>query len=742
LDLLKDLNEDQRRAVELADGKVLVLAGAGSGKTRVLVHRIAWALERGLASPDEIVAVTFTNKAAAEMKDRVARLLAAGEAPDRVGTFHSICLRMLRREAPRLGYRAGFQVFDTDDSLRLIKDGLKEARLDSQAASPGEILRRISSAKNAGIDPAESEQFWRGPMGEVYAAAYQSYQSGLRRMNAMDFDDLIVNALTLFQKHPDRAALWSGSCRYLLVDEYQDTNRPQYLLVRALSEVHGNLCVVGDEDQSIYRFRGADIGNILSFQKDFPDAELVKLTRNYRSTGSILSASNSLVRNNTERIGKDLWTDAGRGDAVRFVRLPGDREEASFVTRLMQEWRASALLEVAAILYRTNAQSRLFEESLIGAGIPYRIFGSLRFYDRKEIRDLMAYLKLAVNPADDISFKRAVNVPPRGIGAAAMLSIESLAARAGKSLHDALAEALAAGTVPARAAARASEFMTILAEMREKIAAPSGGDAPGEIVRFLVKRIDYDEYLHRTEESEAESRLENVSQLIDAAREAGGPEGLQGFLDRASLVSDAESVAGERGVNLMTLHSAKGLEFDLVCLVGLEEGLCPHARTLESESEIEEERRLAYVGMTRARKRLYLTAAETRRTFGETAPAKLSRFISEIGEENLEVTRPFAAAAWSESRSSGARTHNSGTRHVPLGDEDVSRHTEEDDGCPDSGNGAFDFPVGARVRHDQFGIGEVVVVEPADGGQKLTIRFGGRSRKLLTRFARLTRIGS
>jgi DNA helicase-2/ATP-dependent DNA helicase PcrA len=732
LDLLKELNEEQRRAVELTDGPILVLAGAGSGKTRVLVHRIAWALDRGLASPDEIVAVTFTNKSAAEMKDRVARLLGAGRAPDRVGTFHALCLRMLRREAPRLGYRDGFQVFDTEDSLRLVKESLKELSIDTSQAPPGDVLRRISSAKNLGIDEAQSEGHWRGPMASVYAKAFRAYQSGLKRMNAMDFDDLILNVLSLFRHHPDRARLWSGTCRYLLVDEYQDTNPPQYRLVRALSAEHANLCVVGDEDQSIYRFRGADIGNILSFQKDFPSATVVKLTRNYRSTGSILDAANALVRNNKQRIGKDLWTDSGKGESVRLVVLPGDREEAAFVTRLVQDWRKSGSLDEAAVLYRTNAQSRLFEESLIAAAIPYRIYGSLRFYDRKEIRDLMAYLRLAVNPSDDVSFRRVINVPARGLGSVAISTIENEAAREGRSLHDGLDSALVAGLLPAKAAASAKTFRAILDVVRSRTAL----EPPGEILRSLVKEIDYAEHLRRTEGPEADSRLENVEQLIDAASEAEGPEGLQGFLDRASLVSDAESAQGERGVNLMTLHSAKGLEFDLVCLVGMEEGLCPHSRTLGAEDEIEEERRLAYVGMTRARKRLYLTAAGTRRTYGEVAPAQLSRFLGEIGDEHLEeIFSPAYVFAGGARRGAAAGRG----REISLGEEDVSRHDDDDGGSDGEGAGAT-FRVGARVRHDQFGLGEVLLVEPADEGQKITVRFGGRTRKLLTRFARLTTV--
>ncbi|MBI3449949.1 MAG: UvrD-helicase domain-containing protein [Acidobacteria bacterium] len=753
MDLLKDLNEEQRRAVELTDGAILVLAGAGSGKTRVLVHRIAHTLHLGLAAPDEIVAVTFTNKSAAEMKERIARLLGEGSAPDRVGTFHSLCLRMLRREAPRLGYRDGFQIFDTEDSLRLVKESLKELVSGDQTATPGDVLRRISSAKNLGVDPDSGEEHWRGPQGPLHARVYAAYQSGLRRMNAMDFDDLILNVIRLFAEHPDRARLWAGTCRYLLVDEYQDTNPPQYRLVRALAAVHGNLCVVGDEDQSIYRFRGADIGNILSFQKDFPGTTVVKLTQNYRSTGSILAAANSLVRNNTQRIGKELWTAAGRGDKVKLAILPGDREEAAFIVRVIQEWRRTARLEEAAILYRTNAQSRLFEEALISAGVPYRIYGSLRFYDRKEIRDLMAYLKLAVNPSDDVAFRRVINVPARGLGAVALEAIDAAAAAGRTSLHDGCRAAIESKALAAKAAASAGAFLAVLESVRGKLA----GGSPGEILRQLIRGVDYTEHLKRTEGSEADARLENVEQLVDAAAESAGEGGLQEFLDRASLVSESESAQGTGGANLMTLHSAKGLEFDLVCLVGMEEGLCPHARTLDAADEIEEERRLAYVGMTRARKRLHVTAARTRRTFGEIAPAAISRFLGEIGDENVEevFTSPAAGTSWGRSAlaggggaggGGGARWAARPRREVALGDEDVSREAADDGAAPDDdaaeGGEVPSFRVGARVRHDQFGLGEVLLVEAADEGQKLTVRFGGRTRKLLTRYAHLTRVGS
>jgi DNA helicase-2/ATP-dependent DNA helicase PcrA len=556
------------------------------------------------------------------------------------------------------------------------------------------------------------------------------------------------------------------------VDEYQDTNPPQYHLVRALSSVHGNLCVVGDEDQSIYRFRGADIGNILSFQNDFPGTTIVKLTQNYRSTSSILDAANALVRRNNQRIGKELWTDSGKGDDVRFTLLPGDRDEASFVLGQLQTWRLSGgVLENVAILYRTNAQSRLLEEALSDARIPYRIYGGLRFYDRREVRDLMAYLRLALNPADDVSFRRIVGVPPRGLGAAAMMAVEARAtggaggqsgaagglsgaagglsgaagglsgaagglsgaagglsgaagglSGAAGGLSGAMAACVKEGRLPSRAAASAGAFLDLIEELREMAKTVT----PAHLLRTIIARIDYEGYLRRNDPSDAESRLENVEQLVAAADEAG-PDGLQSFLDRASLVSESESCTGDRGVNLMTLHSAKGLEFDVVFLVGLEEGLLPHSRTLEEESDIEEERRLCYVGMTRARRRLHLTAASYRRLYGEPAPSTVSRFIDEIGEENLRrMETPFTS--W---RREGVASLRRPGRQIALGDEDISRGGDDEDG-------EGSFGVGARVRHEQFGVGRVLAVEAAPQGQKLTVRFtGGRTMKVLTRYARL-----
>jgi DNA helicase-2/ATP-dependent DNA helicase PcrA len=719
--LLDRLNEEQRAAVERTDGAVLVLAGAGSGKTRVLVHKIAHVLATGRAAPDEVIAVTFTNRAAAEMKQRVASLLGVEAPLARVGTFHSLCLRLLRREARRLGYAEGFQVCDAEDAVRLVKECARGASIDEEILAPRDALRRISWAKNRGIAPGEAARIWSAYPGSIAARLYAAYEDALRRMNAMDFDDLILNVLRLFREHPDRASLWAGTCRYLLVDEYQDTNPPQYQLIRALSDVHGNLSVVGDEDQAIYRFRGADIGNILSFKEDFPGAVVIKLTRNYRSTGAILGAANSLVRHNKRRIGKDLWTQEGRGARPVLTVLPGDREEAAHVVGDLIRRRGSGEGGEVGILYRTNAQSRLLEEALVKAGIPYRIFGSVRFYERREIRDLLAYLRLALNPADDVSFRRIVNTPARGLGRGALEIAEAAARASGRGLLEGLRAALRAESLPRRSAAGAAALVGLLDEVRRD----ASTHGPGDLLRAILHGTDYAGWLRKGDGEEAESRLENVDQLVAAAEEAAGAGGLQEFLDRSALVNDTDDVKGSEGPSLMTLHSAKGLEFDSVYLVGLEEGLLPHARTLGSEEEIEEERRLCYVGLTRARRTLRITAAAQRRLYGQPVPASLSRFAAEIGEDHLEVDS-------SRARRSAVPAAAGVRREVALGDEDIDAAGPDDD-VPAG------YRPGLRVRHDDFGIGEVVQVEPSRDGQKLTVRFrGGRVRKLITPHARLT----
>ncbi|HKY32676.1 MAG TPA: UvrD-helicase domain-containing protein [Candidatus Polarisedimenticolia bacterium] len=746
--ILSSLNPEQRQAVLAVEGPVLVLAGAGSGKTRVLTSRAAWLIRTGAARPEEIVAVTFTNKAAGEMKGRIAALLDGDPGGIRMGTFHSICLRILRVEAGRLGYRPDFVVYDTADQTAVMKEVVADLRLDPDRWPARALLHRISAVRNRLVLPGEIGAALRDPHGDAAARAWEAYSRRLLAGNAMDFDDLILNVLELFRRFPEVEARHRERTRFLLVDEYQDTNRPQYLLVSSLSAATRNLCVVGDDAQSIYRFRGADIGNILRFQEDYPDARVVMLTRNYRSTGRILEAAGQVIRRNRGRIDKELWTENPAGDRITYIQTPTDRDEALFVASQVRSLRGGEghrAQDDMAVLYRTNSQSRLIEEAFMSAGIPYRIHGGLRFYDRKEIKDLMAYLRLAVNPDDDVSLRRVINVPTRGIGRTTLDRLEESARAGGISLH-AAAAAEAAQEPPARWTRALRGLLDLLAHVKARAAE---GEPLPSLLMDLIGKLHYADHLERTEPGDAESRLENVEQLVAAAqeREAAGEGGLQAFLDGAALVSDVESVSGDAGVHLMTLHCAKGLEFPVVFMVGMEENLFPHARSKDAADpeEIEEERRLCYVGMTRAMERLIVSCAAQRRAFGSMMMNEPSRFVAEMRSEGDLVND--LSAAWRSARepgwSSGGASYAGYGRpparrsaSASLGDEDVSRHPDEEEGEPASA-----LRAGMRVYHERFGYGEVEGVEGSGEKQKASVRFPGWGvKKLMTHYARLQRV--
>ena len=745
-------------------GPVLVLAGAGSGKTRVLAYRVAWLISQHRVPPAAIVAVTFTNQAAGEMKERIAALRGV-DADDptgmRIGTFHGICLRFLRAEAGRLGYRPGFVIFDTVDQRALMQEVAAELRLDTDRYPARTLLSVISAARNRCATGSEVIAALRGSGGARVADAFELYAKRLREQNAMDFDDLILNVLEILRADRDLEARYQQRIAHVLVDEYQDTNRSQYELVRRLSAASRNLCVVGDDAQSIYRFRGADIGNILRFQEDYPDARVVMLTRNYRSTSRILEAAGNVIRKNKGRLDKELWTSNAQGDPITWLQAGTDREEAEFVVDQIKGLRRASGggesfgLGDIAVLYRTNAQSRLLEETLVSAGIPYMIYGGLRFYDRKEIKDLLSYLRVVVNPLDDVSLRRILNVPPRGLGRTAFDVLEESARAEGIPLHESVRRA-AAASPPARYSSALASFLSLMDDLRAR---SEGGEPAGAIIQDLVRRIEYEPYLRRTEPGDADTRMENIGQLVAAAqdREAAGEPGLQAFLDGAALVSDVESVTGEAGIHLMTLHTAKGLEFPVVFIVGMEEKIFPHARSLGSEDpgEIEEERRLCYVGMTRAMRRLILSAARQRRSFGTMAYNEPSRFISEIGPGGLtdltpdwEASRPGHGSIAYPSpvrrrEGFGQRPARGRTwrREVPLGDEDVSE-TRDDEGA-EAPRGERPLRRGMKVFHDRFGYGEVESVEGAGEKQKATVRFTTWGRKtLMTHIARLERVSS
>lgn len=638
-EFLANLNQIQKEAVVHTDGPLLVLAGAGSGKTRLLVYKIGYLIKLCHADPMSVLAITFTNKAAAEMKARVEKLLGIGLAAHMwVATFHSMCNRILRSKASLLGYDSNFAIYDDKDSMQVIKGCLKEMAIDPKAYAPSGILAGISGAKNRRISPEAYSKTAFQDSAKVTAAVYPRYERKLKLANAMDFDDLILQTIRLLEGHPDVLADYRRKFKYVLVDEYQDTNPVQYRLVKLLAGEAANLTAVGDDDQSIYAFRLADIRNILEFERDFPGATVIKMEQNYRSTEHILEASNYLIGHNLSRKGKTLWTANDKGSLVSCYGAANEMDESAFlvheIDRLVDtegyNWRDFA------VFYRTHAQSRVVEESFIRANIPYRIFGGLRFYERKEIKDTLAYLRLLDNPDDSFSLKRIINVPKRGLGDRTVEQIEQFAEAEGITLLKA-ASRIGEIDVSARLKTGVGEFVSLiedLAKLRETTILT-------QLIRMVWKKTGYTKELQAEGTVQADSRLENLDELLTVAQdyETGGSaaDDLGDFLQRLALLSASEVSDGENeGVSFMTLHSAKGLEFPVVFMIGMEEGLFPHARSVHSDTEIEEERRLCYVGMTRARERLYLAYAWSRTVFGQTGVSRPSRFLEEIPEHLVD----------------------------------------------------------------------------------------------------------
>jgi DNA helicase-2/ATP-dependent DNA helicase PcrA len=715
VDLFGGLNSQQREAVRATEGPVLILAGAGSGKTRVITHRIAHlVLDRGVA-PERILAVTFTNKAAEEMKARVQALLGVARLPTWVMTFHSLCVRLLRREAAAAGLSPGFLIYDEADQLQAVREALRAFDLSEKLTPPRRVLARISARKNAAreSDSGDEASFGRATLLRVA----ERYAEILERAGALDFDDLLLRTLALLEGQPALAEAWRRRFPYLLVDEYQDTNRPQYQIVRLLAGAGGNVTVVGDEDQSIYSWRGADIRNILDFERDFPGARVLRLEENYRSSQAILDAAAALVARNERRKGKLLRAVKQRGEAVRVRAASDEYEEAAWVVARVAALRAAGR---AAVLYRMNAQSRLFEEALRRQGIAYLVVGGVGFYERKEVKDLLAYLRVVLSPADDLGLKRILNVPPRGIGERTLAELERLAAARRVPLGAALEAAVDEALVPARAAAPLAAFRELLAGLR--------AEAPGLGVRALLERIlersGYSLALAQEDSHESQERLENLAQLLQAAIDYEAREeapSAAGFLDRVSLLQDADGVRDDAPVVLLTLHSAKGLEFESVFLVGMEEGLCPHSRSLASDEALEEERRLCYVGMTRAMERLHLTWARSRQVFGQRRVTEPSRFLAELPTDQLELSGEPARPAWAPP----ARRRSPGQ---PLAEPDLEPAPQLPQLRP-----------GARVRHPLFGVGTVLRSEGAGEDLKLTVSFAGvGAKRLVARFAGLT----
>src|SRR3982751_3599875 len=657
MQFLDTLNPEQREAVLHINGPLLILAGAGSGKTRVITSRIAYLVGDGHAQPHEVLAVTFTNKAAEEMRARVETLLGADCSKMWVSTFHALCARLLRREAPAIGLSRDFVIYDSSDQLTVVKQAMKALHMDDSFVQPRAALSRISSAKNRMESPEQivNAAGWNR-RDEHIAKIYDQYVKALKECNALDFDDLLLKTVELFEQSQHVRAKYSGQFKFVMVDEYQDTNRPQYLLIRRLAEVHRNLCVVGDPDQSIYKWRGADLRNILDFERDFPEAKIVKLERNYRSTQVILDAASAVISQNRNRKDKHLWTDRKGGDRITYFRGGDELEEADFITRTARTALADDVEAMVAVLYRTNAQSRAIEDALMREGVAYKVIGGVRFYERKEVKDALAYMRLVINPHDDVSLRRVINVPTRGIGKGVMESIEKIGPA---STIDASLPLLAAGLAPAvsanslwarlvrgledrvftgRAAASLAAFRDLIVNLTEMARRESVSIAIGK----LLDQSGYLQDLRDERNEDAEGRIENLAELVSAAREYESREpepALRGFVDRLSLLSDVDEEQGSRDARvwMMTLHSAKGLEFPVVIMAGLEEGLFPHSRSSDSEEELEEERRLCYVGMTRARAKLVLTGAAPPGIFCEDQSSKASRFIDEVPSDLVEL---------------------------------------------------------------------------------------------------------
>ncbi|HSJ22407.1 MAG TPA: DNA helicase PcrA [Nocardioidaceae bacterium] len=763
-ELLEGLNEPQRQAVVHAGTPLLVVAGAGSGKTRVLTRRIAWLISERNAHPGSILAITFTNKAAAEMRERVEELVGRRARLMWVSTFHSACVRILRKEIGRFGYKSSFSIYDAADSKRLMTLVLRDLELDPKRYQPRAVLNWVSNAKNELVDEEQAAKNAKNHLEETYAEAYAIYQRRLREANALDFDDLIMTTVHLFQAFPEVRETFRRRFRHVLVDEYQDTNHAQYALIRELCGHVGDtgaeeggvdpseLMVVGDADQSIYAFRGANIRNILAFEEDFPDARTILLEQNYRSTQTILTAANSVISKNAGRKPKNLWSDAGEGEPIVGYVAADEHDEARFVAEEVDRLtdRAAARPGDVAVFYRTNAQSRVFEEVFIRVGLPYKVVGGVRFYERKEVKDALAYLRTLVNPADEISLRRILNVPKRGIGDRAEACVEALAQRERIGFWDALRRAEEAPGIASRSLNSIRSFVAMIEELQSMADA---GERPDVVLEQVLALSGYLKELEDSDDPQDETRVENLAELVAVAREfadspdseegdqgEGSAAGLGDFLERVALVADSDQIPDQPGedddsgvVTLMTLHTAKGLEFPVVFLTGLEDGVFPHMRSLGDQTELEEERRLAYVGLTRARERLYVSRAVVRSAWGAPSHNPASRFVDELPVDLVDWRRTEAAqTSWtrpvapSMSQGTAGGTRRFGTAAIRADSKAKAK----------AGRKVPSLEPGDRVTHDSFGLGTVVSLEGAGENAVASIDFGsGGIKRLLLRYA-------
>ena len=737
------LNPPQREAVAQTEGPVLILAGAGSGKTRVLTHRIAYLMEEMGVNPWNILAITFTNKAAQEMRERVDKLVGFGSESIWVSTFHSACVRILRRHIDNLGYDTNFTIYDTDDQKSLMKDVCRKLNIDTKVYKERSLLAQISHAKDELLTPDEMEMKAAGDYNmKKVASVYREYQAALRKNNALDFDDLIVKTVELFQNCGAVLEYYQERFKYIMVDEYQDTNTAQFKFISLLAQKYENLCVVGDDDQSIYKFRGANIGNILGFERVFPDAKVIRLEQNYRSTKNILNAANQVIANNTERKAKTLWTENEEGSKVHFRQFFNAYEEAEYVAGEIGKMKREGLgsYRDCAILCRTNAQSRIFEEKFIAANIPYKLVGGVNFYARKEIKDLLCYLKTIDNARDDLAVQRIINVPKRGIGATTLGRVQDYADNMGISLYEALRVAEEVPSI-GRSLSKIDGFVTFIQSLKSKADVLS----VEELLQEVIDDTGYVAELEAEDTEESRARIENIDELIsktvayqEAMEEQNQPATLSGFLEEVALVADIDTVDPDQDyVLLMTLHSAKGLEFPKVFMVGMEDGIFPSHMTISygDDGELEEERRLCYVGITRAMKDLTLTCAQQRMIRGETQYNKVSRFVREIPRELVDLGHTIQ-----EKKPKAEDLIPTPTKYSKMKEILQSRNYKPRE-FKVTKSGSLDYEVGDTVRHIKFGVG--IVKEIVEGGRdyEVTVEFDKVGvKKMFASFAKLKKI--
>jgi len=782
-DAVQKLNAPQREAVQATEGPLLIMAGAGSGKTRVLTHRIAYLIEKKRVAPWSILAITFTNKAAREMQERVSSLVGSSGQDIWVSTFHSMCVRILRKDIDRIGFSSNFSILDSADQLSVIRSCMKDENIDVKKFEPKAVQAAISSAKNELVSPERYEEKIGDYFQGIVAKIYKLYQKRLKQNNSLDFDDLIMMTIRLFKEVPEALQFYQNKFRYIHVDEYQDTNRAQYMLVRMLADAHHNICVVGDSDQSIYRWRGADISNILNFEDDYPEAKTILLEQNYRSTSTILNAANAVIANNTGRKSKKLWTDQGDGNKIYVYYGDSERDEGYFVTGIIQKNVAgSRKYRDHAILYRTNAQSRVIEETLIKSEIPYQIVGGIKFYDRKEIKDLLAYLRLISNPDDDISLQRIINVPKRGIGDTTVAKLAAEATAKGMSIYRVLISELDSVDVKGKTKEQLINFGNMIQSLNARVDEMT----VTELTEKVLELSEYKLELQREQTLESQSRIENIEEFLSVTQDfeqRNEDRTLVAFLTDLALIADIDSMndseeekGAQDAVILMTMHSAKGLEFPIVFIVGMEESIFPHSRAFTDEEELEEERRLAYVGITRAEEQLYLTSAKMRTLFGRTSVNMPSRFLKEIPSELIETNQPLAGADGGFSRGFGASGRPSGFGAGQSGfgygargatGQQVgysSRGPASSAGRPGSSaarpsvtvtsgldaakkqhvqnDGTSSYVAGDKVMHGKWGEGTVIAVRGKDQDMELQIAFPAPTgiKKLLASFAPIKKV--